>query len=101
MQYYENFDVKPEIESTRYAFMLTLPNMNHIRPFTTKRQPKPQHKIVLGYLQSQPFITNEIVQKFLSVRQTRAYTIIREPVNKGLLVKEGSGKEDNRYILTE
>lgn len=101
MQYYENFDVKPEIEATYGAFMLTLPNMNHIRPLTAKRQPKPQHKIVLDYLQNHPFITNAIVQELLYVKQTRAYTIIRDMVKENLITKKGSGKEDKEYVLAE
>lgn len=101
MQYYEQFDVKPEIEATHGAFMLTLPNMNHARPLTTKHQPKPQHKIVLDYLQSHTFVTNKIVQELLSVRQTRAYAVIREMVNEGLIAKNGSGRENNEYILNE
>lgn len=101
MQYYEQFDVKPEIEATHGAFMLTLPNMNHARSLTTKYQPKPQHKIVLDYLQSHPFVTNKIVQELLSVRQTRAYTVIREMVNAGLIAKNGSGRANNEYILNE
>ena len=101
MQYYADFEEKPTIEATHGAFMLTLPNMNHVRPLQAKRKQKPQHKAVLDYLQEHPFITNEIVQELLSVKQTRAYTIIREMVTAGLIVKRGSGKEDNEYNLVE
>ena len=101
MQYYEDFEVKPEITATHGAFMLTLPNMNYARPLKAKRQQKPQHKAVLDYLKNNPFITNEIVQDILSVKQTRAYTIIRELVNDSLIIKRGSGKDDIEYVLTE
>jgi ATP-dependent DNA helicase RecG len=101
MQFYEDFKVKPEIIATNGAFSLTLPNMNLARPLRKAAQLKPQHKAILGYLQENPFITNEIVQEVLSVKQTRAYTIIREMVNGGLIVKRGAGKEDNEYILVE
>jgi len=100
MQYYEDFEVKPEITATHGAFMLTLPNMNYARPLKAKRRQKPQHKVVLDYLRVSPFVTNEIVQELLSVRQTRAYSIIREMVDEGLIIKRGSGKEDNKYVLT-
>ena len=101
MQYYDGFEVKPGIETTHGAFMLTLPNMNHARPLKGKHKQKPQHRIVLDYLQDNPFITNELVQEILSVKQTRAYTVIRELVNEGLIVKRGSGKENSEYVLTE
>jgi len=100
MQYYDDFDVKPEIKATHGAFMLTLPNMNYARPPRVKRQQKPQHESVLNYLQDNPFITNEIVQELLSVKQTRAYTIIREMVNEGLIIKQNAGRENGKYMLT-
>ena len=100
MQYYEDFDVKPEINATHGAFMLTLPNMNYARPLRAKKWQKPQHKAVMDYLKGNPHITNEIVQGLLSVKQTRAYTIIREMVNEGLIVKQGIGKGENEYVLT-
>ena len=101
MQYYEDLEVKPEINATNGAFSLTLPNMNYARPLRVVRQTKPQHKVILDYLQNSPFITNEIVQEVLSVKQTRAYTIIREMVSDGLIVKRGIGKEDNEYVLSD
>ena len=99
MQYYEDFEVKPVIEATHGAFMLMLPNMNYARPLKSKHKQKPQHKAVLDYLQDNDFITNQVVQDILSVKQTRAYTIIREMLNDGLIVKQGSGKENSEYVL--
>jgi ATP-dependent DNA helicase RecG len=101
MQYYEDFEVKPEITATNGAFSLTLPNMNYARPLCVVQQLKPQHKAILDYLQNNLFITNETVQDVLSVKQTRAYAIIREMVNEGLITKRGAGKEDNEYVLVE
>lgn len=101
MQHYEGFAVKPEITATPGAFMLTLPNMNYARPLRVPQKPKPQHQAVLDYLQDNPYITNGIVKELLSVKQTRAYTIIREMVNNGFIVKHGSGKDDNQYVLSE
>ncbi|MDR0354772.1 MAG: hypothetical protein LBJ64_03440 [Deltaproteobacteria bacterium] len=101
MQYYEDFEVKPEIIATRGAYSLTLPNMNYARPLRAVSRPKPQHKVVLDYLRDNPFITNEIVQEALSVKQTRAYNVIREMVNDGLIVKRGNGKGDKEYIIVK
>ena len=98
MQYYEGFDVKPEIIATHGAFALTLPNMNYAKPLNAKRQPKPQHQVVLDYLRGNAFVTNGIVQELLSVRQTRAYKIIREMVDDGLIARRSSGKGENEYV---
>ena len=101
MQFYEDLQVAPEINATKGAFSLTLPNMNYARPLQKVYQPKPQHKAILEYLHSNPFITNEIIQELLSVKQTRAYSIIREMVGDGLIIKNGTGKEDRRYVLVD
>jgi len=101
LQYYENFDVNPEIKATHGAFMLTLPNMNYVHPLRVKRQQKPQHTFVLNYLQDNPFITNEDIQELLSVKQTRAYIIIKEMVNEGLIVKQAGDWKSSRYILAK
>lgn len=99
MQYYEDFEVKPEIMATHGAFMLTLPNMNYARPLREKQKQRPQHKVVMDYLQNNPYVTNEIIQELLSVKQTRAYTVIKEMLNDGLIVKQTSDKENSSYVL--
>ena len=101
MQFYEEFEVKPEITATHGGFMLTIPNMNYARPLKSKQpsQLKPQHNAVINYLREHESVTNEIVQDLLSVKQTRAYTIIRELVAFGLIVKLGNNKGDNEYVL--
>jgi len=101
MQYYEDFEAKPEITATHGAFALTLPNMNYARPLREISQPKPQHKAVLDYLRDHPAVTNETVQELLAVKQTRAYNVIREMVSGGLIVKRGAYKEGNEYVLAE
>ena len=73
--------------------------MNFAHPLKSNYKPKAQHRAVPEYLQHNPFITNELVQEILSVKQTRAYTIIREMVKEGLIVKQGAGKEDSEYVL--
>ena len=99
MQHYEDFETKPEINATNGAFSLTLPNMNYTQPLRKVKQLKIQHKVILDYLQNNPYITNKIVQEVLSVKQTRAYTIIREMTNSGMIVKNGLGNESNKYVL--
>ena len=99
MQHYEDFELKPEITATHGAFSLKLPNMNYVQPIQSIQRLKLQHKIIIDYLRDNPFITNEIVQGLLSVKQTRAYTVIREMLNGGMIVKNGTGRNDNEYVL--
>lgn len=100
MQYYEDFSVKPEIKVTHGAFMLTIPNMNYAQPLKTKQSDhfNPQHHRVLEYLQKNGAITNEIVQQLLSVKQTRAYSIIRDLAASGLIVKKSTARDEREYI---
>ena len=101
MQFYEDFEIKPEITATHGAFSITLPNMNYNRPLQAAPKIKPQHKVVLEHLQNNSFVTNKSIQEILSVKQTRAYTIIREMVESGLIKKRDFGKNCSEYILCE
>jgi ATP-dependent DNA helicase RecG len=101
LQYYEDFDVKPEIKATHGAFALILPNMNYARPLRAEGQLKTRHKAILDYLRTNGSVTNGDVQRILGIKQTRAYAIIREMVDAGLMVKQGSDRDDNAYIRTE
>jgi ATP-dependent DNA helicase RecG len=80
MQHYEELPEKPAIAATHGAFVLTLPNMNHIMPLHTAPQSrlKAQHQIILDYMKEKGSVTNETIQQILSVKQTRAYVVIRE-----------------------
>lgn len=103
MQFYEDLPLKPEINATHGGFVLTLPNMNYTMPLTTKKKSgvNSQHQCILDYLKANSVITNEIVRELLSVKQTRAYNVIREMVTEGLIIKMSSAREENRYILTD
>jgi ATP-dependent DNA helicase RecG len=97
MQYYEKVPVKPDIAVTNASFALTLPNINYVMAQSGDGQAKTKasYKAVLEYLKTHPFVTNEIVQELLSVKQTRAYIVIKEMRKTGLIKKNDSenGKE--------
>jgi ATP-dependent DNA helicase RecG len=97
MRYYKNIPVKPDIAITHASFSLTLPNINYVVSQIRAQQveTKAPYKTILNYLKAHRFITREIVQELLSVKQTRAYIIIKEMREAGLIKKDeaGSGKE--------
>jgi len=101
MQFYEDFEVKPEITATHSGFMLTLPNMNYARPLRIKTSIKSQHEIVLDYLKKNGSVNNRIIQDLLSIKQTRAYAIIRKMIADGLIVRRSIGKYENEYVLSD
>jgi len=97
MQCYEHLPIKPDITVTNATFVLTLPNINYISHATDSQKNKigPQYKQVTDYLKSHDNITNKTVQTILNIGQTRAYTIIKEMLNAGLIEKNDYGN----YIL--
>jgi ATP-dependent DNA helicase RecG len=103
MQYYEELSVKPDITATHGGFVLTIPSLNYASPLKPKRKSVQisQQQIVMDYLRENGSITNEIVQTILSVKQTRAYAIIRSLVEDGLIMKKSATRAENKYILAE
>lgn len=99
MKHYEDLAIKPEITVTNAAFVLTLPNMNYAASLKNGNGSSlsKQQKKVIKYLDSADFITNEIVQELLNIKQTRAYGIIRGMLDSGLIIKSSS--ESGRYVL--
>jgi len=41
------------------------------------------------------------MQERLRVKQTRAYTVLREMVDEGLIVKCGADKDEKKYVKAE
>jgi ATP-dependent DNA helicase RecG len=99
MQYYDNYAAKPNIETTRGAFLLTIPNINYAHPLLKAAKPKPQIQAVLEFTREHGAVTNENIQKLLGVKQTRAYAIIKEMVAFGMLVKKSLARNENDYVL--
>ena len=100
MNEYADMEVKPKITITHSVFVMSLPNINYARKQREAVIPTTQQSIVLDYLRSNPYVTNEIVQELLSVKQTRAYGIIREMVEDDMLTKYRTGRESKEYVLS-
>lgn len=98
---YADSEVKPLFEVTDNAFKITLPNRNFTgeRKETTSAVPartkdKAQRKdTILRLAKKQGAVTRKDVEAALKVSQSSAILILREMVDKGLLVKDGTGKQ--------
>jgi len=97
MACYENLPVQPDIAVTNATFVLTLPNINHMPVVVSNHayRLKSQYRHVIDYLESHDSVTNKAVQDVLGVGQTRAYAVIKEMVNAGLIAKNNYGN----YVL--
>ena len=98
---YADSEVKPLFEVTDNAFKITLPNRNFTgeRKETTpavpaKTKDKTQRQdIILRLAKKQGAVTRKDVETALQVSQSSAILILREMVDKKLLVKSGAGKQ--------
>ena len=105
---YADCTVKPQFEVTDNAFKITLPNIN----YTGERKDVPataplkvtnkanRQEILLRLAEKQGYIVRKDVEAELKVSQATAILILRDMVEKGLLIKEGSGKQQ-KYRIAE
>lgn len=105
---YADCAVKPQFEVTDNAFKITLPNIN----YTGERKDVPataplkvtnkanRQAILLRLAEKQGYIVRKDVEAELKVSQATAILILRDMVEKGLLIKEGSGKQQ-KYRIAE
>ena len=105
---YGDCTVKPQFEVTDNAFKITLPNINYAgeRKDVTSTAPLKvtdkinRQEILLRLAEKQEYIVRKDVEAELKVSQATAILILRDMVEKGLLIKEGSGKQQ-KYRIAE
>ena len=96
---YRDCEKKPEIIVTPNTFKLILPNRNYYS--TDKSEEKAlndQQRTILQHIERNGAITEETVQKLLGVKRTRAYVILKEMRDSGLIVVQGRG-QNKRYTF--
>ena len=105
---YTDQPVKPQFEVTDNAFKITLPNLNHpdARKDGTAAPPRKtvgkaeRQERLLRLAEKQGHIIRKDVEAELNVSQATAILILRDMVEKGFLMKEGSGKQQ-KYRIAE
>ncbi len=96
---YRDCEKKPEIIVTPNTFKLILPNQNYYS--TDKSEEKAlndQQRTILQYIERNGAITEETAQKLLGVKRTRAYVILKEMRDNGLIVVQGRG-QNKKYTF--
>ena len=104
---YVDYAVKPTISVSDHAFKITLPNTNYHdaptapeRPATNSRRavPKSQREdMVLALCRKNGSVVRKDVQEALSISQATAILLLRELVERGVLVKKGAAKNLRYY----
>ncbi len=105
---YDEYAVKPVIETTNNAFKITLPNTNFYieknkldsspaesSAKLTKKQERLQK--VLELCRSKGSIVRTDVEMALNISQSTAILLLRDLTTEGVLVKEGRGKSLRYY----
>ena len=104
---YADCTAKPQFEVTDNAFKITLPNINYTAEHRetvivpSRVTGKEERQEILLYLaEKQGYIVRKDVESALKVSQATAILILRDMVEKGLLIREGSGKQQ-KYRIAE
>lgn len=97
---YENCREKPRIEVTSNTFRMILPNMNRQsdNDLNPVRAVKKQWQTVIDYLNKYGEITVIELRELLNVKRTRAYTLVKEMENAGLICASGRGEKTKYYL---
>ncbi len=99
MRAYEGSNRKPTIETTENAFKIVLPNLNAAAdPLPFAGTGDEQEQKVLEFVQSHGSITRKEAETVTGIKQTAAGRLLRNMVQKQLLVQTGQGK-NTRYTL--
>ena len=96
---YRDCEKKPEIIVTPNTFKLILPNRNYYS--TDKSEEKAlndQQRTILQHIERNGAINEETVQKLLGVKRTRAYVILKEMRDSGLIEVQGRG-QNKKYTF--
>ena len=104
---YADCSVKPQFEVTDNAFKITLPNANYVverkdlpmEPVKVTERVERQ-KTVCRLAQKRGSLVRRDVEAELNISQASAILLLREMVETGLLVKDGSGK-NLKYRIKE
>ena len=106
---YDDYVVKPVIETTSNAFKITLPNTNFhaeeqkvqniLRTGGTTSATKKEERIntVLELCRSKGFIVRSDIEMELGVSQSTAILLLRELTDEGVLIKKGRTKNLRYY----
>ena len=105
---YADCVAKPQFEVTDNAFKITLPNSNYVdeQKAITPMAPlkvidkTSRQEILLHLAEKRGYIVRKDVEAELKVSQATAILILRDMVERGFLIKEGSGKQQ-KYRIAE
>jgi len=99
LQCYEEVASQPKIETSDNAFKITLPNVNtEIEMDHTVKCLSNSEQSIVALLSDKDFIKRKDVETELGISQSMAIRILKEMLEKKLLLVDGKGK-NTRYFV--
>ncbi len=98
--FYNNYAIQPRIEVTANTFKIVLPNMNSnniTETINTTLAMTPQMKTILDFIEENGQITDSEVQELLEIKNTRAYTLMKQMEKQNLIFIIGRGT-NKKYV---
>ena len=100
---YRECEMQPRIEVTANTFKMILPNMNAgkeegSKSASARSKLTDQKQVILDYITKHGQMTDEQIQQELHLKRTRAYTIVKQMREEGLIVVNGRGA-GKKYLL--
>lgn len=97
---YEDFNVKPSIETSDNAFKIILPNTVSAKEMISVAKPKRSltDDDILQAFRRTGVVTRSGIEEYANVSQAGASRIVRRLLNEGKITKIGNGKS-SRYII--
>jgi len=101
MEAYEGTGKKPEIAVSDNAFKIILPNLNIFDDQSENNiENNDQAETVISLAKKQGDFSRKDLQSVLGISQTTAGRLLRQMLDKGLIIQKGSGK-NTRYHLAK
>lgn len=98
---YSNEEIKPSIESSMVMLKLTLPNINYLAFKKSDDTINEQLKSVIDIIATHPGIKRKDIAIILDKSVATISRYVKELVNQGLVIKEGSNKTGVYVIISQ
>lgn len=98
MTAYEDTGKTPVIETTNNVFKVTLPNINFNASVERADPVTDDEERIIEYVKKNGKATRISVEKQLGISASTASRMLRKMVEKGLLVRQGKGR-NSKYVL--
>ena len=98
---YSNEELKPSIESSMVMLKLTLPNINYLAFKKSDDTINEQLKSVIDIIATHPGIKRKDIAIILNKSVATISRYVKELVNQGLVIKEGSNKTGGYVIISQ